>query len=83
MDPELERVEEIILHRGKEGNLVQMPCDQVIQHCVSKELKPLIAVSEPVRIVGGVRKCLQKGLVFKSFPEQSETWRRKHLSRQT
>ena len=57
----------IILHRGKEGNLVQMPSDQVIQHGVSKELKPLIAVSEPVRIVGGMRKCLQKGFVFKKF----------------
>ena len=50
MDPEsYARVEEI--QNGKEGNLVEMPGDEVIQDGVSKELKSLIAVSQTVWIV--------------------------------
>ena len=50
MDPESDvRVDQI--RGGKEGNLVEMPGDEVIQDGVSKELKPLIAVSQTVWIV--------------------------------
>ena len=50
VDPESDvRVDQI--QNYNKGNLVEMPGDEVIQDGVSKELKPLIAVSQTVGIV--------------------------------
>ena len=35
----------------QKSNLVEVPGDQVVEHCVPEELKALVAVGQAVRIV--------------------------------
>ena len=44
----------------QKSNLVEVPGDQVVEHSVPQELKALVAVSQAIRIVGGMRKGLRQ-----------------------
>ena len=66
----------------QKSNLVEVPGDQVVEHSVPQELKALVAVSQAIRIVGGMRKGLRQDRGEEST-QTDQTWSKKHLSRHT